>query len=51
MSKFRNEINSILRKLQNGDTSQQKVLYDGTINYLKMIALRMPSIKTTAKIF
>ncbi len=40
MSKFRNEINSILRKLQNGDTSQQKVLYDGTINYLKMIALR-----------
>lgn len=40
MSKFRNEINLILRALQEGDKTKEKVLYEFTYNYLKIIALK-----------
>lgn len=40
MSKFRNEINLILRAMQEGDRTKEKVLYEFTYNYLKIIALK-----------
>ena len=40
MSKYRNEINSILSDIQKGDTSKQQILFDKTVNFLRIIALK-----------
>ena len=40
MSKYRNEINSILSDIQKGDTSKQQILLDKTVNFLRIIALK-----------
>ena len=45
MSKLRSEINLILRNIQRGDKAQEKVLYDFTFNYLKVIARKYASNK------
>lgn len=39
MSRFRNEINSILEKVQAGDKDSFKELYDATYSHLKRIAM------------
>lgn len=45
MSKYRNEINSILRDLQRGEIDKQQLLYDKTVNFLKIIALKYAADK------
>ena len=40
MSKFGNEINSILKDIQKGETEKQQLLYSKTVNFLKIIALK-----------
>ncbi len=40
MSKYQNEVNLIIRKIQRGDKSRQNELYALTFNKLKIIALR-----------
>lgn len=45
MSKYRSEINLILKDLQKGDTSKQQLLYSKTVNFLKIIALKYAADK------
>lgn len=40
MSQFRKSVNSILTKIQKGDKSQQKILYENTCNHLKAVAFK-----------
>ena len=45
MSKFGNEINSILKDIHKCETEKQQLLYSKTVNFLKIIALKYAADK------